>query len=52
MNNMVKINVVEVVGDGICVTDGDGKKVYDEIFYFFSRLGGKLLSRNLNKDYI
>lgn len=31
-NNMVKINVVEVVGDGICVTDGDGKKVYDVIF--------------------
>jgi hypothetical protein len=32
MNNMVKISVVEVVGDSICVTDGDGKKVYDVIF--------------------
>ena len=32
MNNMVKISVVEVVGDSVCVTDGDGKKVYDVIF--------------------
>jgi hypothetical protein len=32
MNNMVKISAVEVVGDSMCVTDGDGKKVYDVIF--------------------
>ncbi|NJD53459.1 MAG: DUF4325 domain-containing protein [Candidatus Methanoperedens sp.] len=32
MNNIVKINVVEIVGDRICVTDKDGKKVYDVIF--------------------
>jgi len=30
--NMVKISIVEVVGDSICATDGDGKKVYDVIF--------------------
>ena len=36
MNNMVKISVVEVVGDSICVTDGDGKKVYDVIFCVLS----------------
>jgi hypothetical protein len=32
MSNMTKINLVEVVGNSICVTDGDGKKVYDVIF--------------------
>ncbi|MCZ7382412.1 MAG: STAS-like domain-containing protein [Candidatus Methanoperedens sp.] len=32
MNNIVKISVIEVVGDSICVTDRDGKKVYDVIF--------------------
>ena len=31
MDNEVKINVVEMVGDSICVTDEDGKKVYDVI---------------------
>ena len=31
MNNEVIINVVKVVGDSICVTDEDGKKVYDVI---------------------
>lgn len=31
MDNEVIINVVEVVGDSICVTDEDGKKVYDVI---------------------
>lgn len=28
MNNEVIINVLKVVGDSICVTDEDGKKVY------------------------
>lgn len=31
MNNEVIINMVNVVGDSICVTDEDGKKVYDVI---------------------
>lgn len=31
MNNEVIINVVKVVGDSICVTNEDGKKVYDVI---------------------
>lgn len=31
MNDEVIINVVKVVGDSICVTDEDGKKVYDVI---------------------
>lgn len=31
MNNEVIINVVKIVGDSICVTDEDGKKVYDVI---------------------
>ena len=31
MNNGVTINVVKVVGDRICVTDEDGKKVYNVI---------------------
>lgn len=31
MNTEVIINVVKVVGDSICVTDDDGKKVYDVI---------------------
>lgn len=31
MDNEAIINVVEVVGDGICVTDEDGQKIYDAI---------------------
>ncbi len=31
MNDEVIINVVKEVGDSICVTDEDGKKVYDVI---------------------
>ena len=31
MDDEVIINVAKVVGDSICVTDGDGKKVYDAI---------------------
>jgi len=31
MNDEVIINVVDEVGDSICVTDEDGKKVYDVI---------------------
>lgn len=31
MNNEKIINVVKVVGDNICVTDEDGKKVFDVI---------------------
>lgn len=31
MNDEIIINVVKVVGDSICVTDEDGKKVYDVI---------------------
>jgi hypothetical protein len=32
MGNTVKISVIEVVGDSICVTDRDGKKLYNVIF--------------------
>ncbi|WP_048206258.1 STAS-like domain-containing protein [Methanococcoides methylutens] len=31
MDNEVVINIVEIIDDGICVTDGDGQKIYSVI---------------------
>ncbi|AKB84103.1 hypothetical protein MCMEM_0050 [Methanococcoides methylutens MM1] len=31
VDNEVVINIVEIIDDGICVTDGDGQKIYSVI---------------------